>query len=196
MEDLTSVLIAVVTLLFLVALVLRTRTVYRKYFDALTPHLQNASVSGTFAARLSGRYSGYDVRVDVHPPSKNSPPYIVLNLFKPSTFEFWVTREGTFTGILKSIHLVKDIEIGDPEFDQKYVLRASDEMAGRMFFGNREVRNAIDRIVSAGYQAVYHMKDKVSARKKTKTFQLESDLRPEVILPALDALTEIAKYVP
>ncbi len=196
MEQWFPVLITAVVTIIALALLIKNHKVYRKYLLPLAAHLENGAIDGHIVVRLTGRYQGYDVRVEPHPPTKNSPAYILIILFKPSSITFQVVREGTVTGFLKGMRLVKDIEVGDPTFDEKYLLRASDEMAGRMFFGNQEVRNALDRIMNSGFDSVSGDRKRIVVRKKTGTFQMENDLRPEILLPVMDALTEIARYLP
>ncbi len=196
MEQILPVLMTLAVVVVAFVLIGSNLRKYREYLLPLSRQLENATIEGKFNIKLVGRYSGYDVRVEPHQGGKNTPPFILVRLYKKSSLTFTVTPEGTVARLFKRLGLVKEIEVGDPGFDQRFVLRVSDEMTGRMFFSNNEVRDAVDRVFQSGYQHLLGRKGELFARKKTGTFQMEADLRPEMIVPVLDALVTLAKYLP
>ena len=196
MEDFSQFVIILVAILFATLFLAKKGRDYRKYLARLTSHIADSRIGGIFGARLSGRYAEYEVRVEATVPSKNTPPHVLLKFFKPSSFIFSVSRQGTVTRLLKNVGFLKQITVGDPEFDQEYLLRAKDEMTARMIFSDGNVRDAIRAVFDAGYSHLYSRKGKLVAKKATTTGQMENDLRPEVVLPLLEALHVIAVRLP
>ena len=60
----------------------------------------------------------------------------------PSGFRFLVYRRSIFTGIGKFFGM-QDIEIGDPPFDDSFVIQATDEYKVRQLLGQTKIRELI-----------------------------------------------------
>jgi len=59
-------------------------------------------------------------------------------------FRFTVYRKGFFSGIGKFFGM-QDIEIGDPAFDEAFIVKGNDELKLREVLGNSKIRELIDR---------------------------------------------------
>jgi hypothetical protein len=64
-------------------------------------------------------------------------PYV-----NPEGFRFTVYRKGLLTGLGKLLGM-QDIEIGDSEFDEAFVIKGTDESRVRDLFGDRTVRTLV-----------------------------------------------------
>jgi len=62
---------------------------------------------------------------------------------KPIPFELRIGYEGTFTRLGKALFGLRDVEIGDEEFDRTVRIKAADEVAGKILLGKSESRIAI-----------------------------------------------------
>jgi hypothetical protein len=58
-------------------------------------------------------------------------------------FAFSITRRGFFLDALKMLHIVRDIEVGDPVFDQAFILTGNNEEAFRGLLADEPLRQAI-----------------------------------------------------
>jgi len=62
---------------------------------------------------------------------------------KPLPFELSIAYEGTFTRVGKALFHLRDVEIGDPEFDRAVRIKAADEAAAKAALGKPGARDAI-----------------------------------------------------
>ncbi len=64
-------------------------------------------------------------------------PYI-----NPEGFRFTIYRKGFFSDLGKFLGM-QDIEVGDPEFDEAFIIKGNDEAKVRDLFANAKVRQMI-----------------------------------------------------
>jgi hypothetical protein len=64
-------------------------------------------------------------------------PYI-----NPENFRFTIYRKGIFSELGKLLGM-QDIEVGDPDFDEAFIIKGSDEFRVRDLFANPEIRQMI-----------------------------------------------------
>jgi hypothetical protein len=57
----------------------------------------------------------------------------------PGGFRFATYRKGPFSGMGKLFGM-QDIEVGDPEFDEAFIIQGNDEETVRELFGNTRIR--------------------------------------------------------
>jgi hypothetical protein len=62
---------------------------------------------------------------------------------KPLPFEMRLGAEGTFTRLGKALFELRDLEIGDPDFDRAVRVKTSDEAAAKVALGKPGVRDAV-----------------------------------------------------
>ena len=64
-------------------------------------------------------------------------PYV-----NPEGFRFTIYRKGLFSELGKLLGM-QDIEVGDPEFDEAFIIKGTDEAKVRDLFADPEVRSLI-----------------------------------------------------
>jgi hypothetical protein len=64
-------------------------------------------------------------------------PYI-----NPEGFRFTIYRKGLFSELSKFLGK-QDIEVGDPEFDEAFIIKGNDESKVRDLFANPKIRQII-----------------------------------------------------
>ena len=62
---------------------------------------------------------------------------------KPLPFDMRIGAEGAFTRLGKALFELRDVEIGDPEFDRAVRTRAADEAGARAALGRPGARDAV-----------------------------------------------------
>ena len=65
-------------------------------------------------------------------------PYV-----NPEGFRFTIYRKGVFSDLGKLMGM-QDIEVGDPEFDDAFIIKGTDESKVRELFSNRKIRQLIE----------------------------------------------------
>ncbi len=66
-------------------------------------------------------------------------PYV-----NPDGFRFTIYRKGIFSGIGKFMGM-QDVEIGDPAFDEDFIIKGNDESKLRALFANPKIRELMAR---------------------------------------------------
>jgi len=67
-------------------------------------------------------------------------PYI-----NPEGFRFTVYRKGFFSDLGKLLGM-QDIEVGDPDFDEAFIIKGNDEDRVRVLFANPKIRHGNERV--------------------------------------------------
>ncbi|HZS04759.1 MAG TPA: DUF3137 domain-containing protein [Blastocatellia bacterium] len=100
---------------------------------------------GSQGGRVCAQVGGWEVTFDVHDTgglhgltlTRLRAPYV-----NPDGFHFAVYRGNIFTR-LGTYFGLQDVEIGDPDFDDAFVIKASDEAKARALFGDARIRHLI-----------------------------------------------------
>ena len=69
--------------------------------------------------------------------SRMRAPYV-----NPEGFRFTIYRKGLFSGLGKLLGM-QDIEVGDPEFDEAFIIKGNDEDRVRALFTDPKIRQMI-----------------------------------------------------
>jgi hypothetical protein len=75
-------------------------------------------------------------------------PYV-----NPEAFRFSVTRKGIFSGLGKLFH-AQDIEIGEPKFDEAFVIKGTDENRVKALFADPEVRRLLEALPNVSLHVI------------------------------------------
>jgi len=102
-----------------------------------------------------GRWQGSKVKLNVGPwttvldkhtvsDGENSTTYTRLRapFLNPAGFRFEIHRKGPFSGLGKFLGM-QDIEVGDPEFDEAFIIKSNDESTVRELLANARIRQMI-----------------------------------------------------
>lgn len=114
-------------------------------FDKMPAFLRSFAQSAA-PWRMEGTWKGARVSVyrETRSSGKSSRTYVVVRAFYPAPlpFKFRASREGTMTKIGKALFGLKDVQIGDQDFDPKVRIRAEDEGAAASLFFREAVATA------------------------------------------------------
>jgi len=127
----------------------------------------------------------FEARIELHPGGKNTPPYLILRQVTELNFDLNISTENVVTRALKKIHLQKEIEIGDPMFDDKYFIATSSAEQVSMFLQSSERRQIVDYFFGAGFSRLAVQMKSVLG---TKSSYSDSDLEPDTLRAHLDQL--------
>jgi hypothetical protein len=83
---------------------------------------RSGEVRGFMTVRLEGHYQGRAVTLRHKPASRYTPEEFRVRLAAPSSLEFRIGRQGMGTRLANKLGLKKDLEIGDPEVDERFAL--------------------------------------------------------------------------
>ena len=86
----------------------------------------------------------YTVRRQHHPHSHSHVTYTRIRApyVNPEGFRFTIYRKGFFSDLGKLLGM-QDIEVGDPEFDEAFIIKGNDENRVRDLFANAKIRQLI-----------------------------------------------------
>lgn len=152
----------------------------RKLFAALGPW------------RLTGERDGLRIEIyeETRSSGKNSTTYTVARVHypRPLPYELRAAKEGFFTKIGKALFGLQDVEVGDPEFDREFRVKAGDPLAARLLLGRAEIQRplleALRRYPAFRVESAFVHFEKVGIR--TGTEELRAIL--EALLAAARAI--------
>jgi len=140
-------------------------------------------VGGFFHQSFRGAYEGIPFSLTLIPAGKNTPPYLVIELFKSLPFTLQVQKEGVLTGIGKNLGFVKEVAVPDPAFDDQFFVRSDKPGPAASYLERPEVRQAIVAVFAQGFDALVIGKRCLYVRKPDYAFpaDLEADRVAEIL---------------
>jgi len=113
----------------------------------LSQEIRAEFVEGRFfkGSRVQAHVGPWTVTLDMgtsdedgeSPATRLRAPYI-----NPEGFRFTLHRKGFFSDLGKLLGM-QDIEVGDPEFDEAFIIKGNDESKVRDLFANPKIRQMI-----------------------------------------------------
>ena len=185
-------------LVALVVAVLRAQG--RRLLDKLAPafELGTARRVGLVPAAVEGLFQGYTFRYTVEPRSQYSAGGASLRARVSSPLQWGASLKDAGSRLLLSIGILKDLDIGDDELDQRLRFAASDPSSLTALFGQTRTREAL-RVLSAGqgFASVQIRSERVDLKWAPRQPELDED--PDALrgrLAAAVALLTACGYPP
>jgi hypothetical protein len=158
--------------------------------DAIAMSLGGEVVTGVFSehyVKLIG--SEWEQRIQFIMPGKNTPPYLVLKQFSDLDFDLHITRENAVTKFAERLGLPIEIQIGDPMFDDKYLIMSRSKEKAANFLMSSERRQILDEFFANGFDNMALQAKMVSFRKPSYSDQ---DLDPSLLRARLE---QVRKFI-
>jgi hypothetical protein len=124
---------------------------YKGYLKTAALCLDSPQILGFFSPRLIGKFSGCSVKITTRPGGRSSPPIITMCLYTPTPFDLTIYREGTMQKIGKKMGVISEIQIGVPDFDDRYIIQTNSYLHAETFLSDRTIRDTIDFFFTSGY---------------------------------------------
>ena len=139
---------------------------------------------------LKGSYcllnrDGVEVQIGIQPGSQYTPPVIYIKELRPGSFKMTLYKENAATRGLEKLGMLKDLKIGDPLFDEKYVIKSGDEIGAINFLQDPRRREAIEAMFDDGFHTF--QLDKKSVMIQQRGYK-KQDLDPERLRINLERL--------
>jgi hypothetical protein len=119
----------------------------RDIWQQLSTEIGGTYLDGWRGAKVQGTHGEWTVTLDtfVVPAGKAYIPFTRLRApyVNPDGFRFSVSRKNIFSGIATFLGM-QDIAVGDPAFDDDFVVKGTDEGRVRTLFSNPRLRQLID----------------------------------------------------
>src|SRR6516165_2925790 len=97
-------------------------------------------------SKVQAHVGPWTVTLDTYTVSSGHSHYTFTRLrapyVNPEGFRFTIYRKGFFSDLGKLLGM-QDIEVGDPEFDEAFVIKGNDEETVRDLFANPKIRQVI-----------------------------------------------------
>ncbi len=114
----------------------------------LSESLGGRYVEGTFlkSGKVEAEHGQWVVTLDTHVVSTGKATVVFTRLrapyVNPDSFRFTIYRKGLFSNLGKWLGM-QDIVVGDPVFDEAFIIKGSDERRVRALFADRKLRELI-----------------------------------------------------
>lgn len=158
----------------------------KKHLQELAATFDSPQIGGFAPIFLEGYYKGKKVRIELVSGGKNSPPYLTIKLFADIPFTLTISQEGTMTKLGKKIGLVREMEIGIPDFDDKFLIQSGQPDMAKQYLMNEINRRIVDSIIKTGFTSIDARDGKLLILKPT--YNQGAETRPSFVHPLLDGL--------
>lgn len=115
-------------------------------WERLSSEIRGEFVSGSFwkRSRVQKRVDQWTITLDImtrHHGQHNHVPYTRVRapFVNPEGFRFSLHRSGFLSGLGRFLGM-QDVEVGDPEFDEAFIVRGNDESKIEELFADPELR--------------------------------------------------------
>jgi hypothetical protein len=96
--------------------------------------------------KVIARVKAWTISLDTYAVSTGKVTMIFTRLRAPYVnldgFRFKISRKGMFSGLSKLLGM-QDVEIGDPEFDEAFIIQGNNEQKLKALFANEKIRQLI-----------------------------------------------------
>ena len=188
---LAAVALAVALGLGVVTLILRHLA--RRRRERLAPAFELGTCRGVgpLGTVVEGVYRGYTCRYAVQHASQYNPGGASIRLAAASAVRWSAQVADVGSRLMVKVGLLKDVEVGADEFDQRLRFTAEDEGALRSLVGTEAMRTALGALLaSPNFAAVQIRADRLDARWAPRSRSLDED--PEVLRSRLEAVVTLA----
>lgn len=189
-----------IAVLVLVMREFRQRGRARAFLDALGPGESRPKTSlfgiMTDEGKIkSGVHEGtpYEAEYD-EARGEDTPRSLTVRVRAPSSGQFTLTKEGAVERLSKVIGLSRELETGDPAFDEEFYVQTNVAPFASAFFRSPERRHAVLEICSLGFTEVRH--DGKVLEATWSPFAPPEGLDPSVVMRAVSHLARLAKDIP
>jgi hypothetical protein len=192
-DDLFAAIAVAVVLIGVAIAVVMIRRVGRKRFIRLAPAFDfgTCRMVGPFGTVVAGLYRGFTCRYTIHPASQHSPGGASLRIGVNGAGKWSADVAGAGSRLLVTVGLLQDLEIGDPDLDQRMRFTADDESGLRSLFGTDHVRTAFRGVLATEkFSGIRCRSDRLEARWSPRDRRLDED--GETLRSRLEAAAGLA----
>jgi len=104
-------------------------------------------VTGGFwhGSKVVAHVKEWTVTLDTYSSGDDGPTYTRMRApyVNKDGFRFTIYRKGFFSGLGKVLGM-QDIEVGYPEFDEAFIIKANDDSRARALLANRKIRGLLE----------------------------------------------------
>jgi len=169
----------------------------KKHFKDLTASFSEAQVGGFFTVHLTGLYNEKKFRLEMPlGGGRESRAPFRIRLFTDTPRVFTLKEEGFHPS------RERQVEIGIPGFDRKYIILSEDPQGMKEYFAIEANRNLVAALFEKGITRIEVKNGQIIVDKPMFTnatapassiFQKRGELEPEYLFPVLDRLLLMSK---
>jgi len=178
-DDLFAALAIAAVLIGVAIAAVLMRRYGRRLLEKLSPAFDFGTCRrvGLFVFAAEGLYRGFTCRYSIEPASQYNPGGASLRLAVNATGRWSAEVVGVGTRLMVSAGILQNLEIGDPDLDQRLRFTADDESGLRSLFGAEHVRTALREVVTTeNFARVRCRADRMEARWSPRDRRLDEDL--------------------
>jgi hypothetical protein len=140
---------------------------------------------------MSAEFEGTEYRYEHYAGSRNAPSYFRIFVDCPSSGEFKIAREKGFDRFGKSIGIAREIQTGDPDFDDQFYIMTDTVDFTSAYLMDGQKRQDIRTITSFGFNEILH--DGKSLEARWTPFKLKEDLDSSFVTAVLPLLRSLSR---
>ncbi len=192
-DDLVAGIAVAAVMIGVTIAVVMMRRVGRERLIRLAPAFEFGTCKkvGPFGMTVEGLYGGFTCRYTIHPASQNNPGGASLRIAVTGAGSWSAESAGAGSRLLVKVGVLEDLEIGDPDLDQRIRFTADDGSGLRSLFGADHVRTAFRAVLATeNFAKVQCRPDRLETRWRPRDRRLDED--GDVLRERLEAVTGLA----
>jgi hypothetical protein len=93
-------------------------------------------------SKVQAHVGPWTVTLDIYSDGESQATRLRAPYVNPKGFRFTIYRKGFFSDLGKLLGM-QDIEVGDPEFDEAFIIKGNDEDRVRVLFSDAKIRQMV-----------------------------------------------------
>jgi len=151
----------------------------------------SGEVTGFIRSTLAGHFRGREVSFILMSGGKNSPPKFFIDVTCGGSLVFGISREDLGSRIAKTLHLKKDVEIGDADLDEKLVFSCREPERLIAWISGRDMKESVARLLLS--RDVDRLAREEGRLRAAHYHYNRADLDPERVRGVLEGLDSLAR---
>lgn len=168
----------------------KKRKALRKLSDSLKGSVSRYIFN--FTPSFSGTYQGLNFKILLIPGSRSSPDYLLISVYRKTSFRLSIRRESILSGMGKKIGVVHEVKVNDEAFNKEFLI-FSNRPDYAVQYLNIENRMRISELFNLGYDNLSIDGKQILIKKPY--YSIEFDLEPKIVTDVLQKLSFLANKI-
>ncbi|MDQ7826120.1 MAG: hypothetical protein RDV48_25180 [Candidatus Eremiobacteraeota bacterium] len=126
----------------------------KSFLTRIAPLLESPQIQGLSPARIMGKFEGYSLSIEISKQGRNQPLFITVTLFTATPFSMKISPEGGLQKLGKDCRLLSEVEIGEPDFDERYLIETAARQKVANALSPQATRDIVDGLFHVGYSCI------------------------------------------
>lgn len=195
------IIVGILIIILFTILIINSVRFYRKFmrshFDPIKSLLEEPITGSTISNHfIKGKYKSENVKIELRFQSghRQTNYFLYVTVIASMKCSFAIFRQGYLYRLGKAMGLIRNIKIGLPEFEKKYLIKSNNEIMMREFLCLEKNRILIEEILASKYNSLIVENEEMRVYRNLRNiFRLKKEFEKEMISELLDKMIALAE---